>query len=78
MTDLRLNYKSDDLHGNHELIYGDGDGTVNERSLKGCKYWRGKQRQSVMNSEITNAEHTKIISHEQTLSYIVNVLVKNN
>jgi lysophospholipase III len=73
---FRLDYKkSDDLSGTPELIYGDGDGTVNSRSLKGCTYWRGLQKQSITTLDIPKAEHFEILSNPQIVSYILDVLV---
>lgn len=71
-----LDYKnSDDLSGSPELIYGDGDGTVNSRSLKGCTKWRGYQKQPITTLEIPKGEHFEILSNPQIVSYILDVLV---
>lgn len=29
------------------FVYGDGDGTVNKRSLEGCLHWVGQQKQKI-------------------------------
>lgn len=72
----RLNYKkSDDLSGSPDLVYGDGDGTVNARSLKGCTYWRSLQKQSITTLEIPKGEHFEILSNPQIVAYILDVLV---
>lgn len=69
--------KSDDLSGTPDLIYGDGDGTVNARSLKGCTYWRGLQKQAITTLELPKAEHFAILSDPRIVSYILDVLVVN-
>jgi lysophospholipase III len=71
-----LNYKkSDDLTSSPDLVYGDGDGTVNARSLKGCTHWRGLQKQPITTLEIPKGEHFEILSNPQIVSYILDVLV---
>lgn len=67
--------KSDDLSGSPELVYGDGDGTVNSRSLKGCTAWRGLQKQPITTLDIPKGEHFEILSNPQIVSYILDVLV---
>jgi hypothetical protein len=78
LTNFRLKYETDDLSGTPSYIYRDGDGTNNERSLKGCLYWRNKQRQRIDIFEIPKAEHREILRNEQALAYIVDVLVNKN
>lgn len=71
-----LDYKkTDDLSGTPDLIYGDGDGTVNSRSLRACAYWRGIQKQPITTVEIPNAEHFQILSNAQVVEYILDILV---
>lgn len=72
----RLDYKkSDDLSGSPDLVFGDGDGTVNARSLKGCTYWRGLQKQPITTLEIPKGEHFELLSNPQIVSYILDILV---
>jgi len=76
LTFNSLDYKkSDNVSGTPELTYGDGDGTVNARSLKGCKYLQSQQKQPIRTLEIPKAEHIKILSNAQTISYIIDVLL---
>jgi len=72
---FRLDYNSNDLSASPSLIYGDGDGTVNARSLKGCTAWRGLQKQPITTLEIPKAEHFEILSNPQIVAYILDVLV---
>lgn len=69
--------KSDYPEGDPKLIYGDGDGTVNLRSLLGCTYWRGQQKKPIITYEIKNAEHLQILGHPAAVDYVVNVLTKS-
>jgi lysophospholipase III len=50
-----LIYK-DDVTGNPDLVMGDGDGSVNIRSLEGCTYWRGLQKQPITTLNVPKAE----------------------
>lgn len=53
---------------------GDGDGTVNARSLEACKHWSGKQKQKVFTQSLPNIDHMMILADSQVIKYIVNVL----
>nr|XP_012151510.1 PREDICTED: group XV phospholipase A2-like isoform X2 [Megachile rotundata] len=47
-TVQKLYYKpGTSIEGTPQLIPGDGDGTVNLRSLEGCKHWQGQQKQKI-------------------------------
>ncbi|XP_044742751.1 phospholipase A2 group XV-like isoform X2 [Chrysoperla carnea] len=73
----RLNYKkSTVLDGSPTLINGDGDGTVNLRSLEACKFWKDKQSQRVYSQKFPNAEHMLILSNPNVLSYITQLVTK--
>lgn len=73
---LRLDYvKTSDVSGTPELIYGDGDSSVNMRSLKGCMSLQSSQSKSIKTLEIPKAEHMEILSNEEVISYILKVLV---
>lgn len=74
---FRLNYKTNDLSSTPDLIYGTGDGTVNDRSLQGCTYWHGKQNQPIITKPIEKGEHFEILSNQQVVNYILDVLVHN-
>lgn len=71
----QLIYKSDDLSGSPELVLGDGDGSVNRRSLEGCTHWRGLQKQPITTLEVPNVEHFEILGNPQIVSYVLDVLV---
>lgn len=58
------------LDGYPTLINGDGDGTVNRRSLEGCLKWETLQKQKVYSKAIPNVDHMKILSDKSVLDYI--------
>lgn len=71
----RLYYKPGTaIDGTPQLIPGDGDGTVNLRSLEGCKHWDGKQKQKVYPKPLSGINHMDILRHPDVLSYIKNAL----
>ncbi|XP_076449168.1 lysosomal phospholipase A and acyltransferase-like [Babylonia areolata] len=51
-------------------IYGDGDGTVNLRSLQGCLRWAGEQEQAVYHMPLSNVSHVDIISDPRVYKYL--------
>ncbi|KAL1512992.1 hypothetical protein ABEB36_002483 [Hypothenemus hampei] len=74
----RLYYKKGTwLDGIPTLIYGDGDGTVNIRSLTGCQYWRAIQKQKVFYEAIPNTDHMGVLSSNLTQQYITRLIQKN-
>ncbi|XP_071092371.1 lysosomal phospholipase A and acyltransferase-like isoform X1 [Haliotis cracherodii] len=57
-----------------KVVTGNGDGTVNIRSLHGCLSWQGKQKQKIYHKEFPKAEHTEILSNKDVLAYIKTVV----
>ena len=49
------------MDGYPTLIYGDGDGTVNLRSLEGCQHWQNLQKQKVFYEPLKNVDHLAIL-----------------
>ncbi|KAL6443138.1 hypothetical protein ACFW04_002827 [Cataglyphis niger] len=64
------------IDGYPQLIFGDGDGTVNIRSLEACKYWQNKklQKQKIYNQGFPKVDHTDILKNPDILAYIATVL----
>lgn len=58
--------------------FGDGDGTVNIRSLKACERFINKQRQKVVVESFRFAEHIEIISDHRVIKYITDLLLSLN
>lgn len=56
---------------------GDGDGTVNKRSLIGCEYWKNTPAQegfSIYQHEFTGVEHYDILGDSRPIDYIMKTL----
>ena len=58
--------------------FGDGDGTVNIRSLKACERFINKQQQKVVVESFRFAEHIEIISDHRVIKYIADLLLSLN
>lgn len=75
----QLDYrKSDDLDGSPTLINGDGDGTVNARSLKSCTKWQNTKKQlgkNIATLELPGVDHMNILSDNRIIKYVLDVLV---
>jgi lysophospholipase-3 len=75
----RLFYKPGiSIDGYPQLISGDGDGTVNLRSLKGCTYWNTKQKQKIYYQSFPGINHMEILRNSTVLDYIKNILKFEN
>lgn len=76
---FRLNYKGD-FKTTPTLVTGDGDGTVNARSLKSCEQWSGTKAQAektIHSIELPGADHMGILSDKRVLEYVLTILVNN-
>lgn len=62
------------LDGKPTLINGDGDGTVNRRSLEGCLRWQSQQKQKVYARPLPKVDHMAILSNINVLQYIQNLV----
>lgn len=59
------------------MIWGNGDGTVNRRSLIGCQYWRNTRAQGdhkIYEQEYPGVEHYNMLSDTGPIRYIVREL----
>ncbi|KAH0534846.1 phospholipase A2 group XV-like [Cotesia glomerata] len=71
----RLYYKPGvTLDSYPQLILGDGDGTVNLRSLEGCLYWKTKQKQKIYHQTFAGVDHMEILRNQHVLDYIKTTL----
>ena len=57
-----------------DVVWGDGDGTVNIRSLNGCLRWQGKQKQKVYHKEFKNVDHLGMLNNVDINSYIKTIV----
>ena len=55
-------------------LYGNGDGTVNYRSLLAYKNWIGKQKQPILVKELDGVDHASIIKNPVAIDYITQLL----
>ncbi|GBP70031.1 Group XV phospholipase A2 [Eumeta japonica] len=69
------------LDGYPTLALGNGDGTVNLRSLSACEHWRKRRGWTTLNKgysiktlPLPNAEHLKILHDQRVIDYIVTVM----
>ncbi|XP_055386604.1 phospholipase A2 group XV-like [Condylostylus longicornis] len=70
-----LIYKTNDIANEvPKLIYGDGDGTVNSRSLQSCNQWKALQKPEIKSIEVSNAEHMKILADERVIKTIQDIM----
>lgn len=75
-----MNYKTD-LTGTPTFVTGDGDGTVNARSLRSCEKWANTKAQNnkkIHSIEIPRADHMGILSDKRVVEYVLNILIGNN
>ncbi|XP_065676253.1 lysosomal phospholipase A and acyltransferase-like [Hydra vulgaris] len=74
-TPEMLYYKTGFFPDNLPLIhFGDGDGTVNLRSLEGCKMWKGKQNQQIIHRMFSTAEHNRILGDSRLIHSVIDAL----
>ena len=69
-TAERIVFAKDRPDGKSTIFMGDGDGTVNRRSLSACQRWIGQQRQrQVYAREFPKRDHMAVlkVSHGWTL-----------
>ena len=57
-------------------IYGDGDNTVNLKSLEACKSWRDKQKQPVHTKSFYRLDHLGILYNDQVVKHVQNTVKK--
>ncbi|XP_055309524.1 phospholipase A2 group XV-like [Sitodiplosis mosellana] len=65
-------------NGNPTLVKGNGDGTVNRRSLIGCGHWEKAQSQKIYQQEYQGIEHYNMLSNAAPINYIIGKLTKDN
>ncbi|XP_065213421.1 phospholipase A2 group XV-like [Planococcus citri] len=57
-------------NGSPSLMSGDGDGTVNKRSLRACTYWTGLQKQRIYEVGFPGVDHMAVLRSVNTIEYI--------
>jgi len=67
----RLIYKKGAFpEGYPTFLFGDGDGTVNVRSLEGCLHWKGKQNKPVFHQTFPDMDHMDVLRDSRIIDYI--------
>ncbi|XP_033117243.1 group XV phospholipase A2-like [Anneissia japonica] len=61
-----------------KIKFGQGDGTVNMRSLKALLKWKNEQKQPVIEYEISGGEHLAILQNSTLHDYIINKVLQLN
>jgi lysophospholipase-3 len=71
-----LDYKEDTFPDHQPKIsFGDGDGTVNTRSLQGCLRWQGKQNQTVHYGNYSGIDHMSVMTDAAIINYLLSVAI---
>ncbi|XP_022914127.1 lysosomal phospholipase A and acyltransferase-like [Onthophagus taurus] len=70
----KLIYKPGKFYDTPSFVNGDGDGTVNRRSLEGCMSWVKQQKQRVYARPLPKVDHMSILSNPNVLQYIANLV----
>merc|ERR1712179_361236 len=60
------------------LIKGDGDGTVNIRSLQGCLKWKDKQSQPVHHKVFEKVNHLDMLRTEEPTQNVADIIENLN
>ena len=77
-TELSFSYTSSGRHsypdGKPIINYGDGDGTVNIKSLAACQAWQSQQKYSVNWKMYSNIEHFKFPRNKNILDTLTELI----
>lgn len=57
-----------------KLSYGNGDGTVNARSLESCRLWKDKQVLPVVMKSFSKVTHEEMVTDKNVLAEIKKLL----
>jgi len=72
-----LEYRSDKFPDhNPKITYGDGDSTVNTKSLEGCLRWTDeskKQGKKLVHMNITGVDHMSVMTDARILRHLYNI-----
>mmetsp|Transcript_105321 Transcript_105321/g.187210 ORF Transcript_105321/g.187210 Transcript_105321/m.187210 type:complete len:402 (-) Transcript_105321:26-1231(-) len=72
-TPVSLSYGSKGFDKQPDVVNGDGDGTVNDLSLKLCDRWKGPRASA---ERFANVTHAGMISNDAVIQRILEVLAK--
>jgi len=60
------------------IIKGNGDGTVNYRSLIGCTRWVGQQKHPVTHHEFKGVDHLQILREDKPTAAVADLIINLN
>merc|ERR1719313_1123492 len=66
-TPAHFTYGEKGFDADPEIVNGDGDGTVNELSLRLCERWSGKQKPSAKVMKFEAVDHSGMLTDENVL-----------
>ena len=72
-----IKFSSVELNSNEilvDVINGEGDGTVNLLSLKGCKHWNEEGKPTVTLKDFHKVDHMGMIKSEKIFNYLKKIL----
>lgn len=79
MRALVFKRQNDFPNGPFEILYGQGDGTVNEKSLMVCAEWASKLPGLIKHRVIMNTSHVGVLSHKRTFQFLTDdVMLSDN
>jgi len=70
--------KEEDYPFKPTFLEGDGDGTVNLRSLELYKRWYNQQKQKIYVQRFSGADHTKIVNNPKLVDYLKRLVNDKN
>lgn len=79
-TTERLVYAKGEFPGSDPstIIKGDGDGTVNIRSLLGCTRWDGQQKQKVHHHILPGLDHLQTLKNDGPAEFVASLVNEAN
>lgn len=73
-----ISYNAKDITSSAPIWhYGEGDGTVNAKSLKGCSRWVDQQQQKVDVFEFPHADHFTVLRDAEIIEKIISIIVSH-
>lgn len=63
---------------NPKIKFGDGDGTVNLRSLEGCLRWKNDKKTKLFSKKFKGVDHLSVMSQLDVVNYIENIVAPHS
>lgn len=71
---FRISYSENFPGEKSRIEYGEGDGTVNIKSLQLCKYWQDLQEQRMVHKQLYKVSHSEIVSNKEVFKLLESIL----